>query len=65
MMKVAQRGFWLVGGSCMEIIEPTLEFRMKSVLMLRKPANLVLKVSDFAVQSICSSKATELMHSVK
>ena len=31
MMKVAQRGFWLVGGSCMEIIEPTLEFRMKSV----------------------------------
>lgn len=31
MMKVAQRGFWLVGGSCMEIIEPTLESRMKSV----------------------------------
>lgn len=31
MMKVAQRGFWLVGGSCMKIIEPTLEFRMKSV----------------------------------
>ena len=29
MMKVAQRGFWLVGGSCMEIIEPTLEFCMK------------------------------------
>ena len=22
MMKVAQRGFWLVGGSYMEIIEP-------------------------------------------
>ena len=33
MMKVAQRGFWLVGGSCMEIIEPTLEFRMKSVCL--------------------------------
>ena len=31
MMKVAKRGFWLVGGSCMEIIEPTLEFCMKSV----------------------------------
>ena len=31
MMKVAQRGFWLVGGSYMEIIEPILEFRMKSV----------------------------------
>lgn len=31
MMKVAQRGFWLVGGSYMEIIEPTLEFRRKSV----------------------------------
>ena len=31
MMKVAQRGFWLVGGSYMETIEPTLEFRMKSV----------------------------------
>lgn len=27
MMKVAQRGFWLVGGSYMEIIEPTLEFQ--------------------------------------
>lgn len=31
MMKVAQRGFWLVGGSYMEIIDRTLEFRMKSV----------------------------------
>ncbi len=33
--------------------------------MLRKLANLVQKVSDFAVQSICSSKETESMHSVK
>lgn len=31
MVEVAQRGFHLVGGSCTEIIEPTLEFRMKSV----------------------------------
>ena len=31
----------------------------------RKHANLVQKVSDFAVQSICSSKETESMHSVK
>lgn len=31
MMEVAQRGFRLVRGSCMEVIEPALEFRMKSV----------------------------------
>ena len=33
--------------------------------MLRRLVSLEQKVSDFAVQSICSSKATELMHSVK
>ena len=31
MMEVAQRGSRLVGGSCTEVIEPTLEFHMKSV----------------------------------
>lgn len=30
MMEVAQRGFQMVGGSRTEVIEPTLEFRMKS-----------------------------------
>ena len=41
MMKVAQRGFWLVGGSCMEIIEPTLELSVS-----KQTATLALKKSE-------------------
>ena len=33
--------------------------------MLRKLVSLVQKVSDFAVQSICSLRKTELLHSVR
>ena len=32
------------------------------LLTLRRLESLVQKVSDFAVQSICSSKRTELLH---
>ena len=42
-----------------------LEQMLIHQLMLRKLENLVQKVSVFAVQSICSSKKTELQHSEK
>ena len=44
-----------------------LKFVQMQILlqMLRKLVSLEQKVSDFAVQSICSSKKTELQHSVR
>ena len=45
----------------------TLKVRTNAIhrLTLRKLENLALKVSDFAVQSICSLRKTELQHSEK
>ena len=44
-----------------------LKFVQMQILlqMLRKLVSLEQKVSDFAVQSICSSKRTESQHSVR
>ena len=45
------------------IVHLRLELMLIHLRMLRRPESLVLKVSGFAVQSICSSRKTELQHS--